>query len=118
MGFIVPAKARVGRSGNRHVLYIIDETDNEFLKEHLGKKVIVHIREIGISVRVSLTLNKTFRTPRVMMYLPTACDPTWAKYYDRMFTILIEVKEEETQLISQSQTSTRTGSTRIHVNAN
>ena len=73
MGLLVPAKARVRRSGGKYVLYIIDEADNEFLSGYLGRRVIAHIKDVGISVRVSLTLNKSFKVPRVMAYLPSAC---------------------------------------------
>ena len=100
MGLIVPTKVRVGKSGGRYVLYIIDEADNEFLRVYLGRRVIAHIRDVGISVRVSLTLNKSFRTPRVMAYLPSACNPTWARLYDREFTVFIEL-EEQAQLSEQ-----------------
>lgn len=99
MGLVVPVKARVGRSGGRYTIYIIDDSDNEFLRGFLGRRVTAHIREAGISVRVTLTLNKTFRTPRVMAYLPTAMDPTWARYYDRVFTVLIEIDGDVLQPI-------------------
>ena len=97
MGLVVPVKARVGRSGGRYTIYIIDDSDNEFLRGFLGRRVIAHIRDVGISVRVSLTLNKSFKTPRVMAYLPTSMDPTWARYYDRVFTVLIEISEDVLQ---------------------
>ena len=72
MGLLVPVRARVGRSGSKYILYIIDETDNKSLMDHLGRRVIAHVREVDISVRVTLSLNKSLRTPKDHG-LPTKC---------------------------------------------
>ena len=96
MTLLVPARARIGRNATRYAMYIVDDTDNTFLLDYTGRKVVVRIRDnCGLAFSVRLSVVRTRRGPRVFAYLPSSFDPTWARYYDKEVIVLIEIDEAQ-----------------------
>ncbi|GAB6945256.1 hypothetical protein [Vulcanisaeta sp. JCM 14467] len=87
-------KGRVGRRDGQYVLYL-DRYASELLKPYAGRRARVHISDgqSTISVDGTLSIEKSFRPPRIAVFLPRALNPTWQRLYDREFAVVIEVQE-------------------------
>ncbi|BDR93189.1 hypothetical protein [Vulcanisaeta souniana] len=94
-------KGRVGKRGAQYVLYF-DKYTTELLRPFIGKKVIVYIMmnnnvpySEGISVEGRLSYERSFRPPRVAVFLPKALNPTLMTLYDRELIVMITVRGED-----------------------
>ena len=77
-------KARVGRYSKRYALYL----DNELSKALAGYNGIVQVYFNNMILRL-----KPSRTGsgRIILFLPSKLDETWALYYGRQVTIVIRL---------------------------
>ena len=90
----VLGKGRIGRRGGQYVLYL-DRYASELLKQYAGKRARVNISDgqSTISAYGTLSIEKSFRPPRIAVFLPKALNPTWQRLYDNEFAVVIEVQE-------------------------
>ena len=88
------SKARVGRRGGQYVLYL-DRSGSELLMQYVSRRARIHLNVGGtvLGINGTLSLDKSFRPPRIAIFLPKALNPTWQRLYDREFAVVIEVEE-------------------------
>lgn len=70
-------KGRIGRRGGQYVLYL-DRYASELLRPYAGRRARVYISDgqSTISVDGTLSIEKSFRPPRIAVFLPRALNPT------------------------------------------
>ena len=98
----IPAEGRIGRRGNEQYALYLDRTSFRLLlNEQIGPlaknthvkaeiKVITDKYPSGLRLRVRLTINKSYKPPRVTVWLPRSLNSTWESLYDKEVEVVIE----------------------------
>ena len=85
---------RIGRRGGQYVGYL-DAKASSSLMKYIHKNAILHLD--CIYIKVTLAIDKSFKPPRIAVWLPKSLNPTWEELYDKDVNADIELQEGDAE---------------------
>lgn len=103
----IPARGRIGKRGGQYALYL-DKDSSELLRDRrVGLlanntnveavvNVITNKYPNGLRFKARLTVDKSYKPPRVTIWLPKSFNPIWEEHYneDEEVVVTIEIQQQ------------------------